>query len=171
DANIGQWESINQIVKKETGGAITAFSLYSLMQDPGTACGDFEAMTAMLPVSNGVMVFDVSYEGITPSGMNWDMLYDMVGTGAQTPGFLGHSKRALQREKFISAEGGWRRIVWMNHTLREELRPVLESLATAAGLPGFVDMIATEENALTEDEILPHLETVGHPALTMGPMM
>ncbi|MEA3351584.1 MAG: hypothetical protein U9Q82_13270, partial [Chloroflexota bacterium] len=81
DANIGQWESINQIVKKETGGAITAFSLYSLMQDPGTACGDFECITAMLPLSNGVMVMSHEYEGMTPSGMDWAMLYEVVGAG------------------------------------------------------------------------------------------
>jgi len=55
--------------------------------------------------------------------------------------------------------------------LREELRPVLEGLATAAGAPGFVDMIATEENALDEDAILAYMESVGHPALTMEPMI
>ena len=87
------------------------------------------------------------------------------------PGFMGHSKRALQRDKFISAEGGWKRIVWMNHALREELRPVLESLAAAAGISDFVDMILTEQTAQTEDEILPLLESSGHPALLMEPMV
>ncbi|MEA3396684.1 MAG: CO dehydrogenase/CO-methylating acetyl-CoA synthase complex subunit beta, partial [Chloroflexota bacterium] len=123
DAKLGQWKSVNQIVQQESGGAIEAYSLYSLMQDPGSACGDFECITAMLPLSNGVMVMSHEYEGMTPSGMDWAMLYEVVGAGAPVPGFLGHSKRALQRDKFISAEGGWRRIVWMNHTLREELRP------------------------------------------------
>jgi acetyl-CoA synthase len=84
---------------------------------------------------------------------------------------MGHSKRALQREKFIAAEGGWRRIVWMNHALREELRPVLESLAAEADISGFVDMIATEQNALTEDELAALLEAAGHPALSMEPMI
>ncbi|MEA2008172.1 MAG: CO dehydrogenase/CO-methylating acetyl-CoA synthase complex subunit beta [Chloroflexota bacterium] len=171
DAKIGQWESVNKIAAQESGGAITAYSLYSLMQDPGSACGDFECITAMLPLSNGVMVIEHTYDGMTPSGMDWAMLYEMIGAGMPIPGFLGHSKRALHRDKFIAAEGGWRRIVWMNHSLREELRPALEALANEAGIPGFVDMIATEQNALSEDEILPHLEAVGHPALTMEPMM
>ena len=125
----------------------------------------------MLPLSNGVMVVGRDYDGMTPSGMDWAMLYEMVGAGAPVPGFMGHSKRALQREKFIAAEGGWRRIVWMNHALREELRPVLESLASAAGIPNFVDKIATEQSALTEDEIMAHIEFVGHPTLAMEPMM
>ena len=171
DANLGQWQSVNQIAAQESGGVITAYSLYSLMQDPGSACGDFECITAMLPLSNGVMVIEHTHDGMTPSGMDWAMLYEVVGAGMPVPGFLGHSKRALQRDKFISAEGGWRRIVWMNHALREELRPGLEALATAAGAPGFVDMIATEENAIDEDEILAYMEAVGHPALTMEPMM
>jgi len=88
------------------GGALAAYSLYSLMQDPGSACGDFECITAMLPLSNGVMVVGHDYEGMTPSGMDWAMLHEMVGAGLPVPGFLGHSKRALQREKIISAEGG-----------------------------------------------------------------
>jgi acetyl-CoA synthase len=171
DAQIGQWESINQIARQESGGEITAYSLYSLMQDPGSACGDFECITAMLPLSNGIMVIEHTYEGMTPSGMDWAMLSEMVGAGTPIPGFLGHSKRALSTHKFISAEGGWRRIVWMNHALREELRPMLETLAAEEGVPGFVDMIATEQNGESEEEILPYLEEAGHPALMMEPMM
>ena len=171
DANLGQWESVNQIVQQESGGVLTAYSLYSMMQDPGSACGDFECITAMLPISNGVMIMEHTYDGMTPSGMDWAMLYEIVGAGSPVPGFIGHSKRALQRDKFISAEGGWRRIVWMNRALREELRPVLETLANEAGVPGFVDMIATEENALTEEEILAHMEASAHPALMMDPMI
>ncbi len=125
----------------------------------------------MLPLSNGVMVIEHTYKGMTPSGMDWAMLYEMVGAGVPTPGFLGHSKRALGTQKFISAEGGWQRIVWMNHALREELRSVLEALAAEAGVPGFVDMISTEQNAVSEEEILLYLKSVGHPALMMEPMM
>lgn len=171
DAQLGQWESVNQITRQESGGAISAYSLYSLMQDPGSACGDFECITAMLPLSNGVMVIEHTYEDMTPSGMDWAMLYEMVGTGVPIPGFLGHSKRALGTHKFISAEGGWRRIVWMNHALREELRPMLETLAAEEGVPGFVDMIATEQNCESEEEILLYLEAVCHPVLMMEPMI
>jgi acetyl-CoA synthase len=171
DAKLGQWESVNQITAQESGGAIEAYSLYSLMQDPGSACGDFECITALLPLANGVMVIGRAYNGMTPSGMEWTMLYEIVGAGMPVPGFLGHSKRALHRDKFIAAEGGWRRIVWMNHALREELRPALEALADKGEIPGFVEMIATEENALTEDEIMAHMEAVGHPALMMEPMI
>ncbi|MEN8241295.1 MAG: hypothetical protein ABFS17_05200 [Chloroflexota bacterium] len=171
DAKLGQWESVNQIVQQETGGGLAAYSLYSLMQDPGPACGDFECITGMLPLSNGVMVVGRDYQGNTPSGMDWDMLLEVAGTGTPVPGFIGHSKRLLQRDKFIAAEGGWRRIVWMNHALREDLRPVLDALANAAGISGFVDMIATEQNAQTEEDILEYIGSCGHPVSLMEAMI
>jgi len=171
DERLGQWESVNQMVRQESGGVLNAYSLYSLMEDPATACGDFECITAMLPLTNGVMVVEHGYSGLTPSGMDWDMLYEMVGAGMPVPGFLGHSKRALHRDKYIAAEGGFRRIVWMNHSLREELRPILEALAEKEGLSGYVDMIPTEENGTTEDEILAYISTVNHPALQLAPII
>ena len=81
------------------------------------------------------------------------------------------SVRVLRSAKFIAAEGGWRRIVWMNHSLREELRPALEALAAAEGIEGFVDMIATEQEAQSEEEVLAYIEAAGHPALALEPMM
>ena len=48
---------------------------------------------------------------------------------------------------------------------------MLDALAAEAGVPGFVDKIATERNALTEDEILAYMETGSHPALMMEPMI
>jgi acetyl-CoA synthase len=171
DARLGQWESVNQIVQQESGGALNAYSVYSMMQDPGTACGDFDCITAMLPLVNGVMVTDHAYTGMTPSGMDWSMLYETIGGGAPVPGFLGHSKRLVPSSKFIAAEGGWRRIVWMNHSLREEMRVALETLAATEGVENFVDKIATEQDVSSGEELLAHVETVQHPVLKMEPMM
>jgi len=171
DPRLGRWESVDRVVQQETGGALQAYSLYSMMEDPPTACGDFECITAMLPMANGVMVADREYGGPTPSGMDWGGLYELVGGGLPVPGFVGHSKRLLHSAKYIAAEGGWRRIVWMPRALREEMRPVLEEMAAEAGLPGFVDMIATEDEALSEEEVLAHMEAVGHPALSLEPLV
>lgn len=171
DDRLGQWESVNRVFQQESGGALNACSLYSMLQDPVPSCGDFECITAMLPATNGVMLVDRTFAGMTPSGMDWDMLYEMVGGGVPAPGFIGHSKRLVRSVKFISAEGGWRRIAWMNHTLREEMRPALEALAAAEGVDGFVDKIATEQDASTEEQVLSHMEKVGHPALGMQAMM
>ena len=39
------------------------------------------------------------------------------------------------------------------------------------GYPNLVDMIADETVGITEEEILPFLEKVGHPALSMDPII
>jgi acetyl-CoA synthase len=39
------------------------------------------------------------------------------------------------------------------------------------GVPGFVDMIADETVATTEEEVMAYMEEKGHPALTMEPIL
>jgi acetyl-CoA synthase len=55
----------------------------------------------------------------------------------------------------------------MPKMLKEELRERLVKRGEELGVPNLIDMIATEENGVTEDEIYAYLEQVGHPALTM----
>ncbi len=59
----------------------------------------------------------------------------------------------------------------MNHALREELRSILETRPAEAGIYGFVDKISTENEGLTEDEIISSMDACAHPALTMDPMI
>jgi len=54
----------------------------------------------------------------------------------------------------------------MPKMLKEELRERLLRRGEEIGIPNFIDMIATEEQGVTEDEIYAFLEQVGHPALT-----
>ena len=72
----------------------------------------------------------------------------------QTPGFIGHSKHYIGSKKFISADGGAQRIVWMNRALKEEIEPELRAIGERAGVEGFFDMIADETVAVTEEEVL-----------------
>jgi acetyl-CoA synthase len=55
----------------------------------------------------------------------------------------------------------------MPKMLKEELRERLLKRGEEIGIPNFIDMIATEEQGVTEEEILEFLEKVGHPAVTM----
>jgi acetyl-CoA synthase len=55
----------------------------------------------------------------------------------------------------------------MPKILKEELRERLLKRGEEIGIPNFIDMIATEEDAVTEDEVYAFMEKVGHPALTM----
>ena len=76
------------------------------MNNPMTACGCFEAIAAMLPCCNGIMVVNRDYMGMTPSGMKFTTLAGMAGGGMQTPGFMGVSKHYMTSPKLFLAEGG-----------------------------------------------------------------
>jgi acetyl-CoA synthase len=140
------------------------------MVDPMTSCGCFEAISAILPLTNGIMIVDRDFPDMTPCGMKFSTLAGAVGGGQQTPGFLGHSKLYVVSRKFITGDGGFRRVVWMPSRLKEELREALDARAREEGIEGFVDMIADETNATTEEEVLERLQQTSHPALTMDPM-
>ncbi len=134
------------------GGA--AFSAYSLMEDPMTSCGCFEAIAVLLPMCQR------RHDGgprlrraMTPCGMPFSTLAGSVGGGAQTPGFVGISKFYIGSKKFISADGGIKRIAWLPKTLKESMKDVIEKRGAEEGCPDLYDKIATEENGTTEEEV------------------
>ena len=117
------------------------------------------------------MVVDRDYTGDTPCGMRFSTLAGTVGGGLQTPGFVGISKLFVGSKKFISAEGGILRLAWMPKALKEFLTDAIKKRGEEEGVPNLYDMIATEEDCTTEEELYEFLEKVGHPCLTMDPMM
>jgi acetyl-CoA synthase len=117
------------------------------------------------------MVVYRDYAGMTPSGMKFSTLAGTVGGGVQTPGFIGHSKQYIGSKKFISAEGGGTRIVWMNKDLKEELGPILNEIGKQNGIEDFCDKIADDTVATTEEEVLEFITKKNHPALSMDPLL
>jgi acetyl-CoA synthase len=167
DAKLGQWDKINDFVKDKSNKTIEKVSMYSLMQDPQSSCGCFECIIAMVPEANGVMIVHRDFNGMTPSGMTFTTLAGSVGGGVQTPGFLGVGKLYLASKKFIFAEGGLPRLVWMPKELKEILGEKLSKRCKEAGFPELVDQIADETNATTAEELVAYLEKVKHPALSL----
>jgi acetyl-CoA synthase len=172
DQNYGQWKGVNEFVGKASRGKVTEVSAYSIMRNPMTSCGCFECIAAVLSKCNGVMTVDREFRGdTTPCGMKFTTLAGSVGGGNVTPGFVGHSKHYICSKKFLKADGGIKRLVWMPRQLKEELREKLEKRGEEAGIKGFVDMIADETVGVTEDEILLFLKEKKHPALSMEPII
>lgn len=166
----GVWENVNQFVYEKSNRTIEQIELYSLMGFPMTSCGCFECILAIVPEANGLMIVNREYPGMTPCGMPFSTLAGSVGGGNQTPGFLGVGRLYVVSKKFISGDGGLRRLVWMPKELKEFLRERLEKRAEAEGIPGFVDMIADETVATTAEELVEYMAQVGHPALEMDPL-
>jgi len=136
-----------------------------------TTCGCCECIAAMLPGCNGVMTVGRDYAGETPCGMKFTTLAGVMGGGASSPGFVGHSKFNIGQGKFILGDGGLLRMVWMPKALKEELKERIDKRGAEMGVPDLYDKIADETVGITEEEIMPFLEKVGHPALKMDPLV
>jgi acetyl-CoA synthase len=172
EPTIGQWDKINAFVQKVSGGKVERMSQYSMITDPMTSCGCFECISAVLPSTGGIMIVNREFAEMTPCGMKFSTLAGTVGGGQQTPGFIGHSKHYISSRKFIAAEGGIRRIVWMPTMLKEEIKDTFIKRANELGLGGeeFLARIADEKMAATEEEVLEFITKAGHPVMTLEPM-
>jgi len=171
DVTKGEWEGVNKFVYEFSNHKVERFCAYSLLEDPMTSCGCFECIVAILPLANGVMIVNREFSGPTPCGMSFGELASVTGGGAQTPGFVGVGRLYLSSPKFISAEGGIKRIVWMPQDLKESIRERFQAEAERQGVPDLLDKVATEADAMSEDEVAEHLAKVGHPALELEMMM
>ena len=167
DPVLGQWKGVNDFVFKASRGNVTHYNFYSMVIDPMTTCGCCECIAAMLPSCNGIMTVGRDYSKETPCGMKFTTLAGVMGGGASSPGFIGHSKFNITQGKFIKGDGGLLRMVWMPKILKEEIKERLDRRGDELGVANFYDMIADETVGTTEEEILPFLEKVGHPALKM----
>jgi acetyl-CoA synthase len=168
---LGQFKGCNQFVQKASRQKVESVSLYSLMVDPMTTCGCCECIAAILPMCNGIMTVDRDFTGMTPCGMKFTTLAGTVGGGAQVPGFLGHSKFNITQRKFLQGDGGLARVVWMPSRLKEEIRERLRKRGEEIGIADFLDMIADETVAETEEEVLAYITEKGHPALEMDAIL
>lgn len=172
DERIGEYEDVNEAVKKFSQGALEDVSLYSIMEKPMTSCGCFECICGIEPFSNGVCIANREYAGMTPLGMTFPELASMTGGGVQTPGFMGHGKHFIASKKFMKAEGGVQRIVWMPKDLKDQVAERLNATAKELyGIENFTDMIADETIAEDPETLVAFLTEKGHPALGLDPMM
>lgn len=172
DEEKGMWKNLNDFLYTSSNRTLEEVNLYTLMDKPMTSCGCFEAIMAVLPLTNGVMITTREHSGDTPCGMSFSTLAGTCGGGVQTPGFMGIGRRYVVSSKFIPADGGLGRIVWMPKELKEYLKDELAERAVQLGLGAdFVDKIADETVGISEEEILPFLEERQHPALKMDPLM
>ena len=172
DERIGEYEDVNEAVQKLSQGALQDVSLYSIMEKPMTSCGCFECICGIEPFSNGVVITNREYAGMTPLGMTFPELASMTGGGVQTPGFMGHGKHFISSKKFMKAEGGIERIVWMPKELKDTVAERLNKTAKEMyGIDNFTDMVGDETIATDPETLVAFLTEKNHPALGMDPMM
>ncbi len=167
----GKWIGVDDFVYSKSNSAIEHFSAYSMMDEPMTSCGCFEAIACVLPGTGGIMIVDREFQGMTPAGMTFSSLAEVVGGGQQTPGFIGIGTLYIISKKFISADGGLQRVVWMTTNLKNRLGDQLTERCAAIGSPDLTDKIADETMTDNLEGLIEHLTAVAHPALEMGEML
>jgi acetyl-CoA synthase len=166
----GYFEGVNEFAVQASHGVVTDVSMYSIMENPMTACGCFECIAMLIPEANGVMIVSREDTSMTPTGMTFSTLAGMAGGGLQTPGVMGHGKFYILSPKFMSADGGFKRVVWMSSILKEQMAEQLKAVAEREGDPDLIDKIADETICTDVEGLLAHMTEKSHPTLEMDPM-
>ncbi len=171
DPTKGYWQGTNEYVDGASHQQVHDVAVYSIMENPMTACGCFECIAMVIPEANGVMIVSREDTSMTPAGMTFSTLAGMAGGGLQTPGIMGHGKFYILSPKFISADGGFKRVVWMSSILKEQMAEQLKKVAEREGDPDLIDKICDERIATDVEGLVAYVTEKGHPALTMSSLL
>ena len=169
DAKKGIWEGANNYAKVSSHGHVSEVAMYSIMQNPLSACGALECIVMLIPEANGVMVVSQEDTSLTPAGITAATLASITA-GQQTPGVMGIGKRYLLSPSFISAEGGFKRVVWMSSILKRSMAAEFKSVCEREGDPDLMNKIADENDATSVEELVTWLKAHNHPAFQMERM-
>lgn len=166
----GYFQGINEFTVTASHGTVNEVAMYSIMENPMTACGCFECIAMVIPEANGIMIVSREDTSMTPAGMTFSTLAGIAGGGLQSPGVMGHGKFYIASPKFISADGGPKRIVWMSSNLKRTMSSQLQEVAEREGIPDLFDRVADETICTDVDALLEFLAEKEHPALSMPPL-
>ncbi|HXX87158.1 MAG TPA: CO dehydrogenase/CO-methylating acetyl-CoA synthase complex subunit beta [Candidatus Acidoferrum sp.] len=153
----GEFSGVNESVKKKSLGEITKVQLYTAFGYPHTSCGCFEGVAFYIPEVDGFGIVHRGHKEATVNGLGFSTIADSTAGGRQVDGFHGLSIEYMRSPKFLQADGGWKRVVWMPKEVKERVKSYIP--------PEVVDKIATEENAKTVEELKSFLKERGHPVI------
>jgi acetyl-CoA decarbonylase/synthase complex subunit beta len=152
----GEYTGANQVEHERSLGTYDRVYLYSAFEHPHTSCGCFEAIVFYIPEADGFGVVHRDFKGATVIGETFSHMAGDTSGGRQVEGRLGTGLEQMRSPKFIQADGGRKRIVWLPKEIKERYREAFEA-------DGVYDKIPTEEDVSNTDELLEFLEKVGHP--------
>jgi acetyl-CoA decarbonylase/synthase complex subunit beta len=151
----GEYEGVNKVIKNKSLGEIERVYLYTAFGYPHTSCGCFEGVAFYIPEVDGFGVVHRNYKGETVNGLNFVTISDLTAGGRQVDGFHGLSLEYMRSPRFLQADGGWNRIVWMPTEIKERLKEYMP--------PEIIPKIATENDVKSLDELKAFLKTKEHP--------
>jgi len=151
----GEFSGINEAVKKKSLGEVNRVWLYTAFDYPHTSCGCFEGVAFYIPEVDGFGIVHRGFRDVTVNGLPFSTLADSTAGGRQINGFHGISIEYMRSPKFLQADGGWNRVVWMPSEVKERVKNFVP--------PEVIDKIATESQAKSVDELKAFLEVNKHP--------
>ena len=157
DEITGEYTAINEMAEQRSGGEYSRMLLYTFFEAPHTSCGCFETIGFYMPEVDGIGLADRDFKGATPNGLPFSTMAGQTGGGKQVVGFLGMGILYYFSPKFLQADGGWRRIVWMSKGLKERVKEGIDA--------DMVDKIATEDDANDIASLKAFLLKVNHPVV------
>jgi acetyl-CoA decarbonylase/synthase complex subunit beta len=157
DPVLGNYAGVNEAVAEKSMGSTTEVYLYSAFDKPHTGCGCFQTVVFYIPEVDGFGVVHREYSGNTVMEQSFSTLAGEVSGGRQVEGMIGVGIDYLRSPKFLLADGGHKRLMWMPKELKERVQHRLPE--------DLVDKIATEEDVSNVEELQEFLERVGHPWL------
>ena len=151
----GEYSGVNEKAASLSGGEFSRIKLHSFFEYPHTSCGCFEVVGFYIPEVDGIAWVDRDFSGTAPNGLAFSTMAGQTGGGKQIIGFLGVGVNYFRSPKFIQADGGWNRVVWMPKNLKEKIK---------ADIPAeLIDKVPTEEDAADLKTLRDYLEKKQHP--------
>jgi acetyl-CoA decarbonylase/synthase complex subunit beta len=129
--------------------------LYTAFSYPHTSCGCFEGIAFYIPEVDGLGVVHRGFRENTVNGLPFSTMADSTAGGRQVDGFHGISIEYMRSPKFLQADGGWNRIVWIPSDIKERVKEFIPK--------ELFDKITTEKDVKTIDELKEFLKTHEHP--------
>src|SRR3990170_5038339 len=157
NAEKGEFTGVNEAVKKRTLGEVSKVWLYTAFDHPHTSCGCFEAVAFYIPEVDGFGLVNRSFKGVTVNGLPFSTIADSAAGGRQIDGFHGLSIEYMRSTKFLAADGGWNRVVWLPKEVKERVKDFIPK--------DVADKIATEENAQNIEALKSFLKEKAHPVV------
>jgi acetyl-CoA decarbonylase/synthase complex subunit beta len=153
----GEYENVNLVVADRSQGNFDRVYLHSVFEYPHTSCGCFEAVAFYIPELDGIGIVDRDFKGETPLGLPFSAMAGQCSGGKQVEGFTGLSLEYMRSPKFLQADGGYERVVWLPKDIKDALTDYIPT--------DLIEKIPTEENVNNIKEIKTFLEEKEHPIL------
>ncbi|MHA1937706.1 MAG: CO dehydrogenase/CO-methylating acetyl-CoA synthase complex subunit beta [Candidatus Thorarchaeota archaeon] len=157
DGITGEYEEVNNVIREKSLGDIERVQLYTAFGYPHTSCGCFEGCAFYIPEVDGYGIVHRNYRGETVNGLNFITISDLTAGGRQVDGFHGLSIEYMRSPKFMVADDGWNRVVWMPKDIKDRIEEFI---------PVEINQkIATENEVANLDELKTYLIEGEHPII------